>query len=145
MPIEHVPARWRPRAERLRGWLLTDATLLVILGVVFICRGIGFLPPPGLDVHPWELSAPTVWGVVWAVLGVICLATAPWYASRVGAAVLGLASGLLVFWGLTFALVDIDELLTRGSIYLGWSATIWWAIWRGRRGEITVRHMTKGE
>lgn len=145
MPIEHVPARWRPRAERLRAALLTDATLLIILGIVFIARGAGFMPPPGADIHPWELSAPATWGVVWAAMGVICLFAAPWYVGRVGAAVLGVATGLLVFWGMTFALVDLDELMTRGSIYIGWAVTIVWAIWRGRRGEITVRHTTKGE
>lgn len=145
MPIEHVPARWRPGVERLRSLLLTDASLLIILGLVFIARGIGFLPPPGADIHPWELTAPTAWGVVWASVGVAALLVVPWHAGRAGAAVLGGAVGLLVFWGLAFALIDIDELATRGSIYLGWALTILWAVWRGRRGEITVRHMTKGE
>lgn len=144
MPIEHVPARWRPGAERLRGVMLTDASLLAILGVVFVVRGLGFLPPPGADIHPWELSAPALWGVAWVSMGTICLVTVPWHASRIGAAVLGIATGLLVFWGMAFVLVDLDELMTRGAIYLGWAVTILWAVWRGRRGEIVVRHVAHG-
>lgn len=145
MPIDHVPARWRPGAERLRAWMLTDASLLLILGGVFIARGIGFMPPPGDDIHPWEVTSPLMWGVIWTGVGAAALIAAPWHADRIGAAILGVATGLLVFWGLAFALIDVDEFLTRGTIYLGWASVILWAVWRGRRGEITVRHQVRGE
>lgn len=137
MPIDYLPEPLYTPAERLRSFLLTDASVLVIVGVAMLARGIGLLPPPGQDIHPWEGSIPlSAWIVVWVGLGVTSIIAAPWHKTKVAAYILATDVMLITLWGATFVFVDADELFSRGAIYLGWSLTILWAVWRGRRGEI---------
>ena len=81
MPIVHLPPSWRPPLERLRAFLLTDATAMLILGVSIILRGVSYMPVTGVGVssHPAEGALPiSVWAVVWIGVGVLCLVAAPW-------------------------------------------------------------------
>lgn len=140
MPIDCLPEPLRTPAERLRAFLLADSAVMIIVGIAMIARGVGLLPPPGRDIHPWEnLISPDAWMVAWILLGVASIAAAPWHSSRVASLLLVADVMLLSFWGATFILAGPDELFSRGAIYLGWSVTIVWAIWRGKRGETLIR------
>ena len=140
MPIDCLPEPLRTPAERLRAFLLTDGAVMLIVGIAMIARGIGLLPPPGQDVHPWEgMLPPQAWMVVWILLGVASIAASLWPSSRAASLLLVTDVMLLTFWGSMFILAGPDELFSRGAIYLGWSVTIVWAIWRGKRGETLIR------
>ena len=141
MPIEHLPERIRPPLLRLRDWLLTDATLYVILGTLLICRGVAAWVIDYIAVvpHPGDgLFTAAGWTALWVVLGVVCLLVTPWHTSRVGAAVLSVTTSVLLLWGLGYLMYDPAQFAYRGVLYIGFTATILWAVWRGRRGQVTI-------
>lgn len=141
MPIEHLPQRVQPPLRRLRDWLLTDATLYVILGALMICRGVAawvidditVVPHPGVG-----LFTAAGWTVLWLVLGVACLLVTPWHNTRAGAVVLSVTTSVLLLWGLGYLMYDPAQFAYRGVLYIGFTVTILWAVWRGRRGQVTI-------
>ena len=124
MPIDHLPRRWRPPLERLRGFLLTDATALLILGV---------------SAHPAEGALPIgVWAVVWIGVGVLCLVAAPWHKGPVAAVALGLGLGLHALWAASFFTATITGEMSRGWVtgvgYLSLALAVLWGVWRDKGG-----------
>lgn len=139
MPVDKLPARFAPAGYRARAFLMTDATLLIVLGLYLVMRGIGMLPPPLGDLHPWESLVPaTMWAGVWIGLGVASLLVAPWHSRRVASLVLAADVMLTMLWGMTFVLADFDQFVARGSVYLALGTLVVWAVWRGKRSEVKV-------
>lgn len=140
MPIERLPERWRPSLRRLRDALMTDAGVMVILGVVMIARGVSYAEPgQHVFVHPLDVVLP-LWvpATVWVVLGGVLILASRWHSTTVGRTVLAAAVGGLGLWGSLFIFAPPAAFSQRGIIYLGLAAVIVWAVWRGRRGEIRV-------
>ena len=141
MPIEHLPPRIQPPLLRLRDWLLTDATLYVILGALMICRGVAAWVIDDITAvpHPGEgLLTAEGWTVLWLVLGASCLLATPWHATRAGAVVLSVTTSALLLWGIGYLMYDPAQFAYRGVLYIGFTVTILWAVWRGRRGQVTI-------
>lgn len=141
MPIVHLPQRWQSPLMRLRGFLLTDATALLILGVSIILRGVSYLPLTGggMSSHPAEGALPIeVWAVVWIVVGVLCLVAVPWHKGMVAAAALGLGIGLNALWAVSFFAATITGEMARGWVTGTGYATVvllvLWSVWRDKRG-----------
>lgn len=150
MPIDHLPRRLRAPAERIRDGLLTDATVLVILGAGMIARGISYsdVAGPGPSGHPAE-SWMTMgsWSMVWVAVGVLCLAIAPWHRTVTAALAVGAGVGLHLLWGLSFLYESWHD-GGRGWVssigYFMVVALVSWSVWRGSRIEIRVREAPRG-
>ncbi len=144
MPIEFLPTVLRSPARRVRDWLLTDAPVLVIVGLTVIIRGVSYSPffgaPPARGSHPAEAALPmSVWAIIWIITGVVILFASCKPTSIIAAVSLGLGIGLHVVWGLSFLLSTWQD-NPRGYVsavgYLGTSALVAWAVWRGRAGQV---------
>ena len=143
MPIEHLPPRLRSPAERLRGFLLTDATVMLILGVSIILRGVSYMPVLGVGVssHPAEGALPiSVWAIVWTGVGLLCLASSPWHEGPVAAVALGLGIGLNALWAASFFTASITGDMSRGWVtgtgYGTVAVVVLWSVWRHKRDGI---------
>ncbi|APT92877.1 hypothetical protein CPHO_08250 [Corynebacterium phocae] len=149
MPIDHLPTRWQPRAYRLRRFLLSDSTALIILGTGIILKGLSYTPwglgePPAAGVHPAEHILPLdVWAIVWLMAGLFCLAAAFIPNALVDAIAVGLGIGLHCTWGLSFVAATLWADNPRGWVtgvsYITVVALAVWAIWRGKRGDVELR------
>ena len=145
MPIDHLPRRLQPAADRIRGFLLTDATALVILGAGMIARGISYSDRvgPGPSGHPAESwMTMGTWSIVWVAVGVLCLGIAPWHRTLTAAISVGAGVGLHLLWGLSFLWQSIEEHSRTWVSSIGYFmivALVSWAVWRGSRIEIRVR------
>lgn len=146
MPIDHFPPRIRRPAEKLRRFLLTDATALIILGVSIIFRGISYIPTEvggRVDTHPAEGFLPMeVWALVWIGVGILCITTAPWHDGKAAAVAIGLGIGLNIFWAGSFYTASITGEMPRawvtGTGYAALAVAILWAVWRGKRVPLPV-------
>lgn len=141
MPIDHIPAHLQPPFIRLRAFLLTDATALLILGVSIILRGVSYLPLTGGGVssHPAEGALPIgVWAIIWIGVGVLCLVSTLWHEGPVAAVALGLGIGLHALWGASFFTATITGDMSRGWVTGTGYATVivlaLWSVWRYKRG-----------
>lgn len=139
MPIQFLPASVQPTARRLRGWALTDAPALVILGVGLLLRGVSYLPAvvgESPSSHPAEGFFPMhVWGVIWIVVGLACLAATVW--DRAAPAAIGAGVGLHAIWAMSFVADSIVDRSPRGWLpavgYASVALLVMWAVWRGSR------------
>lgn len=140
MPIEHLPPRLRPPAERLRAVLLTDAGAMLILGVAMIVRGLSYRDLESVALfHPMDVSLP-LWvdSALWTGVGVVLVVAARWHECMIARLALSAATGLLTLWGLLFLFAPPAQFTQRGVMYLALALVTLWAVWRGRRGEIRV-------
>ncbi|MFI5504452.1 hypothetical protein ACFLIN_03695 [Corynebacterium kutscheri] len=153
MPIDRLPARFYPVAYRVRGFLMTDATALIVMGVASLVRGVSylpvFMPPPRITSHPVEGTIPVEgWALVWIAISVLCLTAAVTHLPVLDATAIGLGIGLHVMWGLSFitsTLVDGSPRAWTSSIgMLSTAALVSWAVWRGKRGDIDDRGQVDG-
>lgn len=139
MPIQYLPASVQPTAYRLRGWALTDAPALVILGIGLLLRGVSYMPHLVGDSpssHPAEGFFPIqVWGVIWAAVGIACLVATVW--ERAAPAAIGAGVGLHAIWAMSFVADSIIDHSPRGWLpAVGYASTallVMWAVWRGSR------------
>lgn len=145
MPVDHLPSWARPTAMRIRGFLLTDGALLVMLAVEALIRGVSYLiwTPPG---HPVERFFPlTVWAVIWIVIGVLCLATARWHDGPAAATAVGLAVGINLLWALslftesTTSHGGLGNTWGGGAAYLLVALGTLWTVWRTSRANLIVK------
>lgn len=146
MPIELLPERLKGPARRLRKLMLTDSGVLIILGVFFLARGIGYLTGGGAPGIPAQLLPfpGWVWALVWCVTGIVAVCCAKWWESPIAGAALYVMAATLGLWGAAFILVSPAAFLDRGSGFLTIVVLAAWAVWRGRRTEISVRVNDKG-
>lgn len=143
MPIDHLPPRLRAPAERMRAWALTDAVLLVLLGVGCGVRGLSYLqydPLSGRD-HPAEAWMPLeTWGWVWLVVGIVCVAISLRHDCRLADMALYGDLGLHMLWGLSLMKAGI---WLSGSWYLLFAGVIAYTVWRGSRAELRIREVRR--
>lgn len=143
MPIDHLPVRLRSPAEKARDLLMTDAGVMIILGIALIIRGASYYAlGTHILVNPLDLYLPT-WVVAgwWITVGAALLGASRWQATMVGRLVLTLGVATLTLWGSLFLFAPPAAFAQRGIIYLALAAVVIWAVWRGRRGEIRVRRV----
>ena len=152
MPIVHLPRRWQPPLERLRSFLMTDATALLILGVSIILRGVSYMPAlgGGVSSHPAEGALPiSVWAIIWIGVGVLCLVAAPWHEGPVAAVALGLGIGLNALWAVSFFTASITGEMPRGWVtgtgYAAVALLALWSVWRDKRGGLPSREEVADE
>lgn len=140
MPIDHLPARVRPAAYRVRDWALTVGPALLILGVGAIARGVSYTPvlmsESAQRSHPVEGTLPMgVWAWVWIAAGVTAVVAAWW--PRAAPVAVGACVGLNLLWGASFIADAIVEHSARGWLpavgYLSIAALVLWGVWCGRR------------
>lgn len=83
MPIELLPEKLKGPVRRLRKLMLTDSGVLVILGVFFLARGIGYLAGSGAPGIPAQLLPfpGWAWAIVWCVTGLVAVCCAKWWSS----------------------------------------------------------------
>lgn len=141
MPIDHLPTRWRPPLERLRGVMMSDAGVMIILGTIMLIRGVSYIDVGEEHLyHPADLVLPAVIpGVLWAATGGWLLLAAHWQATAFGRAALATGVAVLALWGGLFLFSPPAAFSQRGVLYIGLAAVVIWAVWRGKRGEIRVR------
>lgn len=120
---------------------MTDAGVMIILGLTFTYRGVSywhlgeFVLANPLDVWlPYWLSSG-----YWTSLGLALVVASWWQSSVAGRCLLTVAVMTLTLWGCTFLLSAPGTFSHRGFMYLAMAAVTLWSVWRGRRGEIRVR------
>lgn len=149
MPIDHMPPRWRPGLKRLRAFLMTDATAIIILGVGILLRGLSYAPvvlgpPPPRGTHPAEMWLDMdIWAAVWITIGLICLIAPFTRLEALKVAALAGGTGITMLWGVSFLTQSITS-DGRGWVtaigYFTTVALVGWAVWRGKRGDIPLEH-----
>lgn len=152
MPILYLPPRWHPPARKLRNFLLTDATALLILGIGILFRGMSYTPgilgpAPQSGSHPAEVMLPiNAWAAVWIIAGVACIAAAFTRSEILDAVALGLGVALNISWGVSFITATAIGDSPRGWVsavgYFSIAALVMWAVWRGKRGDV---HIDEGD
>lgn len=143
MPIDRLPSWMQRPARRARRFLLTDATVLLILGLGCIARGISYSGLSTVPLHPAEAWFPIgVWSSIWIALGVLCIGVSPWHQSVSAALAVAAGVALHLLWGLSFLWATVHGDMPRGWVsaisYLMIVALISWAVWRGSRDEVRV-------
>ncbi|WP_288858123.1 hypothetical protein [uncultured Corynebacterium sp.] len=141
MSIKQLPTVLRLGARRLRAVMVKDSGMFIILGVFFIARGIGYLAGddgPGLPAQLLPVPA-SWWAVAWLAVGIFAVGVARRWQSRLAGVVLYLLFGMIGLWGAAFLLVSPAAFLDRGSAFLTIAALAFWAVWRGRKTEVSIR------
>ncbi|MBK4161034.1 hypothetical protein [Corynebacterium macginleyi] len=140
MPIRYFPQRMQPPLMKLKQWGLTDGFALLLLGVGIFLRGAAYtnLFPPLDNRHPAEEFMPIeVWGCVWMLIGIVCMAGAVFPSSQVARWGMTAAVGLLVLWGVSYigdSIVDHDpRRWTQSLNFLTIAFMTMWTVWRGYR------------
>lgn len=148
MPIEHLPKRFHPVAYRLRGFLMTNSTALLILAGMQIAVGFYYLPGCLGDPLSWHrpnaiLMPVHVWAWVHITIGVIGIIAAIMRRCHLDTIMLMIATGLNLSWAssLLVAAVDYSEsvLWLVAVLIFALTVSLMWAIWRGKRGDIPFR------
>ncbi|AKN76182.1 hypothetical protein D881_02065 [Corynebacterium ulcerans NCTC 12077] len=155
MPIERLPMKVQPAAYRVRAFLMTDSTAIIILGIGILARGLSYLPivlgpPPSKGAHPAEGLLPIeAWGLVWVIVGILCLLAA--FTKQQVLDVLALCAGVALncLWGFSFIQGAIiagqgSRLWVSSIGYFSIVALVMWAVWRGKRGDIPLSEDEKG-
>ncbi|CAB0824070.1 hypothetical protein ACQX2R_12315 [Corynebacterium diphtheriae] len=147
MPIEHLPKKMQPVALRARAFLMTDSTALLLLAVVQLAVGLYYLPGIFGDPLQWQRPAEmimpiTAWAWVHIGIGALCVAAAftdRWHADIIA---LAIATALNLSWAssLLAASVEHDKsvLWLVASLIFCMTASVMWAVWRGKRGDIPL-------
>ena len=141
MPIDRWPIRLRAPAEKAREVLMTDAGVMIILGVSMIVRGVSYWNLGSVVLfHPVDLLFP-IWAdsALWVGVGVALIVAARWHSTWLGRMTLATSTALIAMWGLLFLFAPPAQFAQRGVMYLAIAGIVIWSVWRGKRGEIRVR------
>lgn len=137
MPIEKLPLKAQPVAYKLRAVVMSDATLLVVIGIMAIARGITYLAVESPANHIVEMWMPLgAWAILWIVAGGLTLTGAVFYQSTFAALTIGLLVGIYVLWGCSYFLQSLlvgPPLWTSAINHWGIATIALWAVWRGSR------------
>ncbi|AJE32497.1 hypothetical protein B842_03220 [Corynebacterium humireducens NBRC 106098 = DSM 45392] len=144
MPIEYLPAPVQPWARRLRGWLLSDASALLVLAYSAWGHAAAYQWIHTQVTHPAEAYFGFhVWALVWAGVGVLALAGAVWHRHLVATLATGAVVGIHALWAASHlggALVgDFARGYVGFSVYSSLVLLTFWSLWRGARTEIQIR------
>ena len=149
MPIDRMPRRWQPFLYRLRRWLLSDASALLVVAYSGLGHALAYTWLHTEISHPAErYMALSWWAVAWALSAVLGVAGAVWYRTRVSSAAVGLGVGLHSLWALSHLGGAVTGDFARGYvgfvIYSGMVLVLFWSLWRGYRTEIVLRQVGGG-
>lgn len=137
MPIEKLPLKAQPVAYKLRAVVMSDATLLVVIGIMAIARGIAYLAAKSSANHIVEMWMPLgAWAILWITAGSLTLIGALVYKSTFAALTIGLLVGLYVLWGCSYFLQSLllgPPLWASAINHWGIATIALWAVWRGSR------------
>lgn len=147
MPIKYLPEPLQPGALRVRAFLMTDATAIIILGLGVFIRGLSYTPygagrPPSPGSHPAETFLPLhIWAVVWVAAGAACIVAAFLKNDTVKIAALAMGTSLNTLWGCSFLFSGFTEhgnprAWVSSIGYFSIVALVMWAVWRGKRGDM---------
>ncbi|MBE7338137.1 hypothetical protein [Corynebacterium aurimucosum] len=149
MPIKHLPKSWQPHAYRFRHWCMSDAPVLVMIGVmssIYGCAHLGILGEYQARVHPLEDFIPLhIWGICWLVVGAIACVAAVWPSSILALLILVFWAVLMEMWGTSYFVSWASGAWQRGvasgSIHCMFPVVVAWALWRGHRTEILIKEV----
>lgn len=153
MPIEHLPPRARPAALRLRRFLMTDSTALLLLAVVQAAVGLYYLPGVLGDSLQWQRPVESimpiiVWAWVHIAVSLVCGVAAFTDRWRVDVIALAVATGLNLSWAFSLLAASIEHdqavLWLVGVLILSMTVSLMWAVWRGKRGDIPIGEDRRG-
>ncbi|MBH5301213.1 hypothetical protein EU799_11855 [Corynebacterium silvaticum] len=142
MPIERLPAKMRPVARRVRAFVMTDSTALLILAVVQIAVGAYYVPGILGDPLQWqrpsELVMPLmIWAWVHIIVGVVAAIIRKWHLDTV---VLAVSTALNLSWASSLMVASIETgeavLWLVAVLIFALTVSLMWAVWRGKRGDI---------
>lgn len=129
-----------------RTWWGTDAAGLLICSAATIVRGVsymtGVVDQDRRAAHYLEgIFQPSVWGVVWIGIGIMCLIAT--VLPSLTSTCVGLAVGIHAAWGTSFMAGQFfDDYLSRAWVsalsYYLICALILWAFGRGRATEVRI-------
>ncbi|EEW50411.1 hypothetical protein HMPREF0290_0859 [Corynebacterium efficiens YS-314] len=121
--------------------MMTDAGVMLILGVTMIIRGISYWSLGAhVLVNPLDTSLPSAMTSGWWIsVGVALVVASKWQATAPARVILMLGIGTLAAWGSLFLFAPPAAFAQRGIVYLALATVIVWSVWRGRRGEVRVR------
>ncbi|OJH93713.1 hypothetical protein BKD74_08625 [Corynebacterium diphtheriae] len=145
MPIEHLPPRVQPTARRVRAFLMTDSTALLLLAVVQAAMGLYYLPGVLGDPLRWQRPVESImpiiaWAWVHLAVGVLCAVAAVTDRWHVDIVALALATGLNLSWAFSLLAASVEHnqsvLWLVGVLILAMTVSLMWAVWRGKRGDI---------
>lgn len=137
MPIEKLPLKAQPVAYKLRAIVMSDVTLLVVIGIMAIARGIAYLAAESPANHIVEMWMPLgAWAILWITAGSLTLIGALVYKSTFAALTIGLLIGIYVLWGCSYFLQSLllgPPLWASAINHWGIATIALWAVWRGSR------------
>lgn len=135
MPIDRLPPKVKPYAERLRSLAITDVPVMLLMGAISMITGIAYvINPPDQPFHPLEnLTYTGFFGILWIVsasfIFVSCLFPRTFFASA------SLGVGILMYFVWSGSLVteffnDFRfSLLARGLQYAGIALLALYSVW----------------
>lgn len=137
MPIDHLPAPWRPPVRRFRDWLATDHGVILGLALFFTSRAMSYrYTPPELLQHIIETApmwaSPAIWGTGAALLWAALLPKG----CRIDTIALTAAVIVMALWGVLFLWSSPAIFLLRGTPYIALAGFTIYTVWRGRSGTI---------
>lgn len=144
MPIDHFPSSWHTPLERLRAWLVTDASALLVLAWSALGHAVAYGWLHSGVTHPAEMWMPLpTWSVVWAVVATLALGGAAFHRTFLSTVATGAAVGLHGAWALSHlggALFgDFERGFVGFTAYSSLVLLMLWALWRGARTEIQIK------
>lgn len=152
MPIDRLPPCMRRPAENLRRFLMTDATVLMILGVGCIARGVSYSSHLGPVPHQHPAEAWMgigAWSTVWILVGVACVIITPWHRSVTAALAVGAGMSLHLLWGFSFLWNTLHGDSPRGWVssigYFMVALLVAWTVWRGSRIDVILHDARKAD
>lgn len=145
MPIERLPTSVRPAAYRVRAFLMTDSTALLILAGVQIAVGVYYVPDVLGDPLQWqrpsELALPlTAWAWVHIIVGVVGVVAAITRKFHLDTVMLAVSTALNLSWASSLMVASVEHgeavLWLVAVLIFALTVSLMWAVWRGKRGDI---------
>ncbi|KPJ25233.1 hypothetical protein AOT31_01015 [Corynebacterium ulcerans] len=150
MPIERLPMKVQPAAYRVRAFLMTDSTALLLLFIVQIAVGFYYLPNVLGDPLQWHRPVESImpivaWAWVHIAVGLLCLVAAFTDRGHIDVVALAAATGLNLSWTFTPFIVESAEIhVLITERWMCAQAVLWlvgalmsaimWAVWHGKWG-----------
>lgn len=153
MPIERLPTSVRSAAYRVRAFLMTDSTALLILAGVQAAVGLYYLPGVLGDSLQWQRPVESimpiiVWAWVHIIVGVVGVVAAITRKFHLDTVMLAVSTALNLSWASSLMVASIEHdqavLWLVGVLILAMTVSLMWAVWRGKRGDIPIGEDRRG-
>lgn len=132
-------------ARRARRFATSDEAGLLIVGTIAAVRAFAYtpitLPPETKATHPAEAWFPMdLWSIVWALVAVLCFASAMAWRTRPAAVAFGAIVGLHALFGFSFLFATLSGDMGRGWVsansYMAISFLVLWGLSREPREDV---------